>query len=145
MIISAIAIRFARRFPYLLVGWLFYLGTLVPVIGLVQVGDQAMADACLALGLHISFSGMVTYRNKKFEALRAVAARIPAERLLLETDSPYLTPHPLRGKQKRNEPALLVHTLTALAELRGQSPEELSAQTTKNARRLFAGPDFNII
>ena len=118
-----------------------------PIRGLIHSfsGDQAMADACLALGLHVSFSGMITYRNKKFEPLRAVAARIPADRLLVETDSPYLTPHPLRGKQKRNEPALLVHTLTALAELRGQSPEELSAQTTKNARRLFAGPDFNII
>ncbi len=104
-------------------------------------GDQEMADACLELGLHISFSGMVTYRNKKFEALRAVAARIPAHRLLVETDSPYLTPHPLRGKQKRNEPALVAHTLAALAELRGRPPEELAQQTTQNARRLFVGFD----
>ena len=116
-----------------------------PIRGLIHSfsGDQAMADACLEMGLHISFSGMVTYRNKKFEALRAVAARIAAERLLVETDSPYLTPHPLRGKQKRNEPALVAHTLTALAELRGQSAEELAQQTTKNARRLFVGRDRN--
>ena len=111
-----------------------------PLGGLIHSysGDQAMANACLELGLHISFSGMVTYRNKKFEPLRAVAATIPAERLLVETDSPYLTPHPLRGKQKRNEPALVAHTLASLAELHNISPEELAEQTTKNACRLFS-------
>ncbi|MBN2296578.1 MAG: TatD family hydrolase [Pirellulales bacterium] len=111
-----------------------------PVRGLIHSfsGDQAMADACLELGLYISFSGMVTYRNKKFEPLRKVAAGIPRDRLLLETDSPYLIPHPLRGKQKRNEPALVAHTAAALAQLRGQSPQELAQETTNNARRLFA-------
>lgn len=99
--------------------------------------DQAMAEACLKLGLEISFSGAVTYTNKKFAALRAVAVRIPAERLLLETDCPYLVPHPLRGKQPRNEPAYLVHTAAVLAELRGVPQEELARQTAANARRLF--------
>ena len=100
-------------------------------------GDRAMADDCLAMGLHLSFSGMVTYRNKKFRPLREVAATIPADRLLVETDCPYLTPHPLRGKQKRNEPALVVHTIEALAELHNCPAEELAEQTTENARRLF--------
>lgn len=101
-------------------------------------GDQATAEACLDLGLHISFAGMVTY--KKNEALREVAATIPAERLLVETDSPYLTPVPLRGKQKRNEPANVVHTAACLAEVRGTGPEELAALTTANAERLFRLP-----
>ena len=111
-----------------------------PIHGLIHSfsGDAEMADTCLKLGLHISFSGMLTYRNKKFDPLRAVAATIPAERLLVETDSPYLTPHPLRGKQKRNEPALVAHTLAALAKLHNQPPEEFSRQTTENARRLFS-------
>lgn len=100
-------------------------------------GDSAFAAECVALGLHLSFSGSVTYTNKKFEALRAAARSVPADRLLLETDSPYLVPHPLRGKQKRNEPALVVHTATALAKLRGVSRDELEQQTTANARVLF--------
>jgi len=62
---------------------------------------------------------------------------VPADRLLIETDSPYLIPHPLRGKQPRNEPALLAHTLAGLAAIRGVSPRELDEQTTANARRLF--------
>jgi TatD DNase family protein len=69
--------------------------------------------------------------------LRAVAASIPADRLLLETDSPYLIPHPLRGREKRNEPAWVVHTAGALADLRGVALEELGRQTTANARSLF--------
>lgn len=118
-----------------------------PVRGVVHSfsGDRAMADACLELGLYISFSGMVTYGNKKLEPLRAVAAAIPAERLLVETDSPYLTPHPLRGKQKRNEPALVAHTAAALAKLHGLSAEELAEQTARNARRLFAGHDRSVL
>jgi TatD DNase family protein len=100
-------------------------------------GDQATAEECLQLGLFLSFSGAVTYTNKKFEPLRAVAAAVPGDRILIETDSPYLVPHPLRGRQKRNEPAHLVLTARRLAELRGLSPEEFSAQTAANARRLF--------
>ena len=101
-------------------------------------GDRATADACLALGLHLSFSGMLTY--SKNDALRAVAAAAPADRLLVETDSPYLTPHPLRGKQRRNEPALVVHTAAVLAEVRGVTPDEIARLTTANARRLFRLP-----
>jgi TatD DNase family protein len=99
--------------------------------------DAQTAAECLALGFHLSFAGNVTYTNKKFADLRAVAATVPDERLLVETDSPYLVPHPHRGKVKRNEPALVAHTAEALATLRGQSVEELSARTTANARRLF--------
>ena len=101
-------------------------------------GDAALADVCLRLGLYISFAGMVTYRNRKFQPLREVAATIPDEKLLIETDSPYLVPHPLRGKQKRNEPANVALTAESLAELRGVSVEQLAAATAANARRLFA-------
>ena len=97
------------------------------------VGDAAMAAECLELGMYISFAGMVTF--KKSEPLRQVAATIPADRLLIETDSPYLSPHPLRGK--RNEPAHVVHTLSCLAAVRSVTAEELAAQTTANARQLF--------
>ena len=83
-------------------------------------GDAAMAGECLDLGLYVSFSGNVTYSNKKFQSLREAVATIPADRILIETDSPYLTPEPLRGKQRRNEPALVAHTAAALATLRGQ-------------------------
>ncbi len=99
-------------------------------------GTTETAAECVALGLHISFAGMVTF--KKSDALRAVAVTIPADRILVETDSPYLSPHPLRGK--RNEPANLVHTATCLAEARGESPAEFAAQTTANARGLFRLP-----
>ena len=89
------------------------------------------------MGLHISFAGMVTYKNA--ENLRAVAARIPAERLLVETDSPYLAPVPVRGK--RNEPAYVIHTAACLAAVRGDEPGVLAEQSTRNARRLFGWPD----
>jgi TatD DNase family protein len=100
-------------------------------------GDAATLAECIALGLHVSFAGNVTYTNKKFQSLRAAAAAVPPDRLLVETDSPYLVPEPLRGRQKRNEPALLVHTASALAALRGVTPETFAAQTAENARRLF--------
>lgn len=99
--------------------------------------DWPVAEACLELGLFLSFAGAVTYTNKKFESLRQAAKLVPADRILIETDSPYLVPHPLRGKQQRNEPANLVLTAQRLAELRGVSIEEIAAQTTDNARRLF--------
>lgn len=100
-------------------------------------GDRAFAEACLELGLFLSFSGAVTYTNKKFASLREAAAATPADRILLETDSPYLVPHPLRGKEKRNEPAHLVLSAERLAALRGVSIEDLARATTANARRLF--------
>lgn len=96
-------------------------------------GDAALASQCLALGLHISFAGMATF--KKSHDLRAVAATIPADRILVETDSPYLSPHPLRGQ--RNEPANVRVTAAYLAEVRGVSLEVFAAETTANARRLF--------
>jgi len=95
------------------------------------------ARECLEMGLYVSFAGNVTWRNRKFEPLREAARQVPAERLLVETDSPYLVPEPLRGRQRRNEPAWLVHTLERLAALREVSAEQLAAQTTANARRLF--------
>lgn len=96
-------------------------------------GDAALSEQCLAMGLYVSFAGMVTF--KKSDALHAVAATIPADRILVETDSPYLAPHPLRGQ--RNEPAHVVHTARRLAEVRGVSLEDFAAQATANAVRLF--------
>jgi TatD DNase family protein len=97
-------------------------------------GDGAMAADCIALGMHISFAGMVTY--KKSQALRDCAATIPDDRLLVETDSPYLSPEPVRNIH-RNEPAHVLHTAECLAHVRGVSVEHLAAATTANARRLF--------
>lgn len=103
-------------------------------------GDAALAAECVALGLHISFAGNVTYLNRKFDLLRAAAHTIPDNRLLIETDSPYLVPQIFRGKQKRNEPGNVIHTAAFLAELRGVPVDELAAYTTANARRLFRLP-----
>ena len=96
-------------------------------------GSRGTAEACLELGLHVSFSGMLTYR--KSDELRQTAAAIPLGRLLVETDSPYLAPIPLRGK--RNEPANVKLTATTLAEALGISQEMVGEQTTRNARELF--------
>jgi len=95
---------------------------------------RLLAERALALGFCISFSGIVTFRNA--EDLRAIAMDIPEERLLVETDSPYLAPVPQRGK--RNEPAFVTHTAAFLADLRGESVDALAARTTANFRRLFA-------
>jgi TatD DNase family protein len=110
-----------------------------PIRGVIHSfsGDPAFAHECLSLGLFISFAGQVTYTNKKFEGLKDVARSIPDDRIVVETDSPYLVPHPLRGREKRNEPARVALTTKCLAELRGLAPEALAAQTTANARRLF--------
>ena len=97
-------------------------------------GTPQLASDCVAVGMHISFAGMVTF--KKSTALRECAAAIPADRLLVETDSPYLSPHPVR-KVRRNEPAQLVHTVSCLAEVRGVTSEALAEQTTRNAQALF--------
>ena len=101
-------------------------------------GDASLAEATLAMGLYISFAGMVTYKNA--ENLRVIAKTIPADRLLVETDSPYLTPMPHRGKVQRNEPAHVAHTAECIANVRGVSLGELGQQTTANARRLFKLP-----
>lgn len=100
-------------------------------------GSEYLAKSCLDLGLYVSFAGNVTYTNKKFTPLREVARQIPSDRILVETDSPYLAPHPFRGRQKGNEPALVVHTVESLAALRDVSPAELAKQTARNAKRLF--------
>ena len=97
-------------------------------------GDADTAAACLELGIAISFAGMLTF--KKNTALRDVAAGIPADRLLIETDAPYLSPEPVR-KIKRNEPAHVRHTAECLANVRGMTLEELAELTTTNARRVF--------
>lgn len=99
-------------------------------------GGPALAEGALALGFYISFAGNVTF--KKAEPLREVARTVPPERLLVETDCPYLAPVPHRGR--RNEPAFVVETARFLAELRDVSPEELGRETSENFSRLFGVP-----
>lgn len=101
-------------------------------------GGPALAEAALELGFMISFAGNVTF--KKAENLREVARTVPPERLLVETDCPFLAPVPLRGR--RNEPAFVVETARFLAGLRGVGPEELGRTTSENFARLF-GVDLN--
>jgi len=96
-------------------------------------GNEVFARRLLAAGFMISFSGIVTFRNA--DALRKVAAMIPGDRLLIETDSPYLAPVPYRGR--RNEPAYVRDVAAALAQVRGETLESLATQTTANAHRLF--------
>ena len=100
-------------------------------------GTAEEAAEFVALGLHISFAGMVTF--KKSDDLRAVAQTIPADRILVETDSPYLSPEPFRS-QRPNEPARVVHTAECLAQVRGVSLEDFARQTTANAEALFHQP-----
>ena len=106
-----------------------------PLSGIMHsfAGDRATAARCVELGMHISLAGMLTF--KKNDELRAAAAEVPLERLLVETDAPYLAPMPNRGK--RNEPAWVRHTAECLAEVKGISIEELAEATTANALRLF--------
>ena len=93
----------------------------------------ALARTALALGLYISISGIVTFR--KAEELRDIVRDIPLDRLLIETDAPYLAPEPKRGK--RNEPAYVAHTATAVAKIKNISTKELTRVTGENTRRLF--------
>jgi TatD DNase family protein len=97
-------------------------------------GDLAGAQECVELGLYISFAGMVTY--PKSHELRAVAAVVPEDRILIETDSPYLSPHPHRGVRP-NHPALVVHIAACLADVRGVPLEQFASATSRNARALF--------
>ncbi len=96
-------------------------------------GDWTVAKKCLDLGFYLSIPGTVTFT--KADTLRDVAGRAPLDRLLLETDAPYLAPVPFRGKV--NEPAFVYHTALKVAQLRGCSLEELAAATTANAHRVF--------
>lgn len=97
------------------------------------VEDWETAQQALALNFYISFSGIVTFKNA--ESLREVARKVPADRMLIETDAPYLAPVPHRGKT--NEPAYVRHVAECLAELRGESLQSIAATTSNNFFRLF--------
>jgi TatD DNase family protein len=116
-----------------------------PVSGVLHsfTGSWDDAQELLVLGLHLSFAGMITFGNKGLDALREVAARMPIDRLLVETDSPYLSPHPYRGQT--NEPARVAVTAAKVAELRGIDPADLAERTSVNARRLFGLPEFPML
>jgi TatD DNase family protein len=96
-------------------------------------GGVAEARKYLDLGHHLSFSGILTFKNA--QAIRDAAAFAPLERILIETDAPFLAPIPHRGK--RNEPGFIVETLRVLAEVRGGDVREVEAATARNTRRLF--------
>ena len=96
-------------------------------------GGEALARCAVDLGWYVSFSGILTFKSA--QPLRDIAQNLPRDQVLVETDCPYLTPVPHRGK--RNEPAYIVHTAAKLAELWGVSDEEVREQTAANAKRLF--------
>jgi TatD DNase family protein len=97
-------------------------------------GGRELALRAIELGLYVSFTGILTFKNSA--ALRAIAAELPADRILIETDAPYLAPNPFRGK--RNEPAYVVETAKVLAETRSVSFDTIARTTTENFFRLFA-------
>ena len=97
-------------------------------------GGPDLARRAIDLGLSISFTGILTF--KKSEDLRAIAAELPADRILVETDAPYLAPGKFRGK--RNEPSYIVETAKVLAETRGISLDQVASQTSDNFFRLFS-------
>ncbi len=100
-------------------------------------GSWESAKVYLDMGLYISLSGAVTFKNAP--KLAEVAAKLPADRVLIETDCPYMAPVPLRGR--RNEPAFLVHTLAKVAQLRGEAPDALAEQLWRNACRALGVPE----
>ncbi len=106
------------------------------IIGIMHsfTGQWETAETCLNLDMYISFAGMVTF--KKSEQLREIAKRIPADRILIETDSPYLSPHPHRSVRP-NQPSMVQHTASCIAAERGMSEEEFGQLTTENAKRVF--------
>ncbi|MGH6664207.1 MAG: TatD family hydrolase [Pseudolabrys sp.] len=97
-------------------------------------GGRDLAFIAIDLGHYVSFTGILTFKNS--QALRDIARELPADRILIETDAPYLAPLPYRGK--RNEPAYVVETAKVLADTRGVSADEISRQTTENFFRLFS-------
>ena len=101
--------------------------------------DSAMARACVDAGYVLSFSGTVSFKNAK--ALREAALSVPSDQLLVETDAPYLTPHPYRGAP--NQSYCLPYTLRALAEVRGEDPIELAKASTATAERVYRLPSRN--
>lgn len=96
--------------------------------------SRQLADAAIELGLYVSFSGILTFKNAT--AIQETAAALPLDRILVETDAPYLAPAPNRGK--RNEPSFVAHTAAFLAELRGETPAAMAGITTANFFRLFS-------
>ena len=104
-----------------------------PAILHCYTGGPKLAKRAVELGLYVSFTGVVTF--KKSEALRDIARDVPLDRLLVETDAPFLAPEPYRGKT--NEPSYVVHTAETLAKVKGVSPAELASATTDNFFRLF--------
>lgn len=99
-------------------------------------GSWEMARECLKMGMYISIAGPVTFKNAP--RVQEVASRVPLDRLLVETDAPYLSPEPFRGK--RNEPAYVYYVVEKIAWLRGMEPAELAAITLENGRKLFGVP-----
>ncbi len=99
-------------------------------------GDQSFARTILDLNMFISFSGIVTFKNA--DALRSIVQYVPMERMLIETDSPYLAPVPMRGK--KNEPAFVKHVAEIIGTLKGLVPEDVASLTTDNAKQLFDVP-----
>jgi TatD DNase family protein len=97
-------------------------------------GGPDLARRGVALGGYVSFSGILTFKNS--DAIRSIAASLPEDRILVETDAPYLAPGPWRGK--RNEPAYVIETARILAEIRGVGPDAIAAATTANFFRLFS-------
>jgi TatD DNase family protein len=110
-----------------------WLGSNLPGVMHCFSGSAELAKQCLDLGFSISFSGIVTF--KKADDLRAIALEVPLDRLLIETDCPYLTPVPHRGK--RNEPAYVIEVAACLAGLRDMTVEEMGKLTTSNFSRIF--------
>ena len=99
-------------------------------------GDATLAEELVSLGFRLGITGVITY--KKSDELRALVKKVPLTKLLIETDCPYLSPEPYRGKP--NEPSYITHTHQALAKALGITPEEVASVTTDNARRLFSLP-----
>ncbi|MCI0599112.1 MAG: TatD family hydrolase, partial [Beijerinckiaceae bacterium] len=97
-------------------------------------GSAMLAEAALSLGFYISFSGVLTFKNSG--GLREIARSVPLDRLLVETDAPFLAPVPYRGR--RNEPAFVAATAQMLAEVKGITPLSIAAETSANALRLFS-------
>ncbi|MCX5493993.1 TatD family hydrolase [Kaistia dalseonensis] len=108
-------------------------GTFPAILHCFSSGPE-LARVGLELGLHVSFSGILTFKSA--QSIRDVAVDVPLDRLLVETDAPYLAPVPHRGQ--RNEPAFVRETARVLAEIKGVSPDEIAAITTANFRRLFS-------
>lgn len=104
-----------------------------PAILHCYTGGPELARRAVELGLYVSFTGVVTF--KKNDALRDIARAVPLDRILVETDAPYLAPEPYRGKT--NEPSYVTHTAATLAQVKGVTPQELAAATTDNFFRLF--------